>query len=232
MREAVSKADDMPCLWLRGILPQSLMAIDEAHLPTNHIVAKYTNEPDGQWQSGTYYGDASGGEFTEYPELRRCGCGVAFVLDDGSLSYGASFNLPGQVQTVARGELYALVFLVGKLAPSTVVDFVTDNEGVYKMFNQGRTASKNSVNCDLYTALFHDIECKAVRLTVRWMPSHLKPTDVRPPGVSLLDVQGNEHADRLAGEAALTACVPLHVSAPYLSNVRLTRKIQHRLATI
>jgi len=230
--EAVAKAGTMPCLWLRGVLPQSLTTISREYLPSNDIVIKYENDPDGQWRSGTYYGDASGGEFTSYPELRRCGCGVAAIHPDGTLHYGASFSLPGEIQTVPRGELYALLFLVDRLAPLTEVDFVTDNEGVFNIYNKGPKASNNSANCDLYSELFKQILYKAIRLTVRWMPSHLKPTDVRPPGVSPLDVQGNAHADDLAGKAAKAACVPLHVSTPYLANVWLTKKIQYRLATI
>ena len=53
-----------------------------------------------------------------------------------------------------------------------------------------------------------------------------------PPGVSLLDIQGNAHADTLANKAACKACVPLHVSTKYLFYVNLAKDIQHRLATI
>ena len=42
------------------------------------------------------------------------------------------------------------------------------------------------------------------------MPSHLKPYDVRPPGVSHLDIAGNNFADVEAGKAAKTFCVELN----------------------
>jgi len=186
------------------------------------------------WSSRTYYGDASGGEHTSYNEIRRCGCAVVAVHPDGSLHFGASFSLPGIVQTVARAELFALVFLISQADPLTEVTFVTDNKGVNDMFNQGPKACKRSTNCDLYKQLFQTVYDKAIRLQVRWMPSHLECTEsgVRPLGVSLLDVQGNEHADTLASDAAKKACVPLHVSAEYLYWVNLTKSIQHRLATI
>ena len=159
------------------------------------------------WSSRTYYGDGSGGEHTSYNEIRRCGCAVVAVHPDGSLHFGASFSLPGIVQTVARAELFALVFLISQADPLTEVTFVTDNKGVNDMYNQGPKACKRSANCDLYKQLFQKVYDKAIRLQVRWMPSHLECTEsgVRPLGVSLLDVQGNEHADALASDAAKKA---------------------------
>ena len=53
-----------------------------------------------------------------------------------------------------------------------------------------------------------------------------------PEGVSHIDVKGNEHADKLAGNAAQRACVPLHVSASYLYHVGLVKRIQNRITTI
>ena len=57
---------------------------------------------------GTIYGDASGAEFSVDPLLRRIGVGLAAVDNDGNILWGLSFNLPGDVQTVPRGELYAI----------------------------------------------------------------------------------------------------------------------------
>ena len=72
------------------------------------------------------------------------------------------------------------------------------------MFNEGPKACKRSANCDLYKELFQKTYDKAIRLQVRWMPSHLDCTESgdRPSGVSLLDAQGNAHADALAEVAA------------------------------
>ncbi len=41
-----------------------------------------------KWGSGTYYGDASGGEYTRYPQLRRIGVAVVFTDTNGNLQYG------------------------------------------------------------------------------------------------------------------------------------------------
>ena len=67
---------------------------------------------------------------------------------------------------------------------------------------------------------------------MRWMPSHLKEGDERPPGVPELDVTSNDHADRLARQAADAEEISPAIAAPYLESVSLVTHIQRRLATI
>ena len=80
----------MPCLWLRGICPKSLTAIPEEHLPTSEYIVKYIayNSPipncNAIANSGTYYGDASGGRFSSYEPLIRCGIGLVKVGHDSN----------------------------------------------------------------------------------------------------------------------------------------------------
>ena len=64
------------------------------------------------------------------------------------------------------------------------------------------------------------------------MPSHLKPEDPRPSGVSELDVIGNAFADDQAGAAAKRVAVPLNVSTPCIYYYALVRRIQRRLVEI
>ncbi len=49
---------------------------------------------------------------------------------------------------------------------------------------------------------------------------------------SNLDIEGNDHADKLAEKAAASACVPLNVSVPIKYYSNLITRIQNRLATI
>ena len=106
------------------------------------------------------------------------------------------------MQTVSRGELSALVELIKHALDDVEIDFVTDNKGVHDKFNGGPKAAQLSSNSDLFHKLFQLISNKCIRLSVRWMPFHLKPEDERPEGVSQLDVVGNSKADKFAGEAA------------------------------
>ncbi len=152
----------------------------------------------------------------------------------GTLLFGAKCNLPGEIQTVPRGEIYALVLLVIFADPLAELDYVTDNKGLFNAFRQGPEYCQNAANCDLYNVILKVTIDKAIRLSVRWMPSHLleKPCKGVFSGVSNLGILGNDHADKLTVDAARRACVPLNVSAPILYYRSLLRKIQYRLATI
>ena len=106
---AKALAPEMPCLWYRGILPSNLCQVAEADLPIEHVEVFTVNAnnvkiiiptQDIRFISGNYYGDASGGIYSSYPKITRCGCGLVQVSKDGSLLWSRSFNLPGAVQTV------------------------------------------------------------------------------------------------------------------------------------
>ena len=87
--------------------------------------------------SGTYYGDASGGKNAEYPDIRRVGVAFVKIDDEGNLTFGAQFQLVGEVQTVSRGELSALVELIKHVRHSVDIELVTDNKEVSDKYNAG-----------------------------------------------------------------------------------------------
>ena len=75
-----------------------------------------------------------------------------------------------------------------KAEPDTHLEFVTDNLGRYKSYQKGRAYAVLTNNGDLHRRIYDLIEQKSLNFSIRWMPSHLKPYDVRPFGVSHLDV--------------------------------------------
>ena len=75
-------------MWFRGILPDKFTQIPSEHNPTELLVVKYANEHNIKWDSKIYYGDASGGSLTKYPNLRRVGCAVTHVLDNEPVMLG------------------------------------------------------------------------------------------------------------------------------------------------
>ena len=77
--------------------------------PTMLLVGNFPGSLD-RWLASEYACDASGGEFSAIPALRRCGLGIC-VLHDSSLSmrWGAFALLPGAIQTWPRAELYAIL---------------------------------------------------------------------------------------------------------------------------
>jgi hypothetical protein len=174
IQRAVDEADVYPCLWFRGLLPTEIIDKVVIPAPTDDINIEYINPENIEWTSGVYYGDASGGEHTQHSKLRRCGVGLVSVLPDGTINFGLHTNMPGVVQSVGRGELMALLILLRLLLPGVDCEFVTDNENVWKTFSGGPRNGANSANCDMYEEVFRLIYDKAIKIKVRWMPSHLR----------------------------------------------------------
>ncbi|MDP6586066.1 MAG: hypothetical protein QF535_15560, partial [Anaerolineales bacterium] len=168
---AVQEAQVYPCMWFRGILPNKFTDLDIPE-PTNELCVTHIQQEQAHWNSGIYYGDASGGEHTQYNSLRRIGVGFILADADGGMVHGAHFNLPGAIQTVTRGELFALVVLLRFLEPLSSIEFVTDNFNVYRTFKGGPAAGINSANCDLYEEAFRITYDRAIQVNIRWMPSH------------------------------------------------------------
>ncbi len=222
---------DIPCMWLRGILPSYLVEISTEHAPSDEVKVVYTNKPN-TYTSGTYYGDGSGGEYSSFPSLRRCGRSIVQITSTGELSHAARFSLPGTIQTVPRAEFYCLVWLALQLEPCSDIHYITDNLGLHNTFNKGPKAGLVSSNADLYNILYKHAVEKAIQIKVSWMPSHLTPAEDRPQHVSELDLKGNAQADHQAGLMTKEVCLPLGVSAPVIYYYSLIKRIQRRLTTI
>ena len=127
--------------------------------------------------------------FTSHPRIRRCGVSVVCVDTEGSLRFGASINLPGNIQTVPRAEYYALYYLIKVVAPHSRVEYVTDHQPLAKTFGKGRGYAARCLNHDLLLQVFDLIQSKHLEVSIRWIPAHLKINDdgsvpVLPDGVS------------------------------------------------
>jgi hypothetical protein len=235
IRAAVAKGKDMPCLWLRGILPATCIRIPPEEEPAANTTITWVKIDNACIDSGTYHGDASGGEHTRYPDIRRVGVAFVKVSALGSLLFAAHFPLMGEIQTVARGELSAVVELIRLAQNNAVICFVTDNKVVYDNYNAGMAKAALSSDCDLYDELFKMRLEKRIALTLRWMPSHLKDpscTKVRPDDVTDIDIDANDLADKYAAEAAAMHQVSLQTATNCRYYYSLTKKIQLRLITI
>ena len=230
---AVHKSPECPCFWLRGIVPESFTEIDNTDLPPNVLIASEENMFRPDFDSGTYYGDASGGKFTSFPVLRRIGVGVVQVDVEANLVWGHSFNLPGPIQTVPRGELFAILYVIQRTSYNKTIHFVTDNLKVAQKYNEGKDSALLSTNCDLFKELFEILHTRNIKLTVRWMPSHLLETGHTPPeSVSRIDILANDLADKQAGKAAKRHEISLNISTSFIYYHYLARRIQKRLSKI
>ena len=150
---AINESEEYACLWLRGILPSSLNKIPNDYLfsieASHNYISYITPIAQCKVTSGLYYGDASGGTFSSYPKLIRCGVGLCKVdRHTGERLWGIELNLPGLVQTVPPAELFTLHFLVNEAEPESVIEFITDNEKNSQTFNKGEQYAANSINAD------------------------------------------------------------------------------------
>ena len=94
--------------------------------------------PLGNWPSGVYYGDGSGGEHGLYPATRRCGVAIAALNEQHDFHFGIKYPLPGEVQTVPRAELSALVTLVEIAEVGSNIIYIGDNLPIIKLYNKGK----------------------------------------------------------------------------------------------
>ena len=86
--------------------------------------------------------DASGGQHTSDPRLRRIGWGAVVVDLSSFEGLVACFgNLPGPIQTVPRGELHAVRKITQALQLSSSVGVVIDCKYVVQGLHKGPMAS-------------------------------------------------------------------------------------------
>ena len=164
--------EEVPCFWLRGIVPQSCTFANSDDIPVRRTIKYQGDRPTGKWPSGTYYGDGSGGVYTSYPTLSRCGVGIALV-ENGVLILGAKYRLPRPHQTVPRVELSAIATLLEYLDEGAHVTYIGDNKPVVDRYLEGEAACLRSTNGDLYSLVFKYIREKNISFSIKWMPSHL-----------------------------------------------------------
>ncbi len=85
------------------------------------------------YNSGTYYGDGSGGIYTSHPTIRRCGVSLIKADSSGNLRFAARMNLPGARQTVPRAEYLAFHHLIMRAEVGATVEYVTDHLPLKKL---------------------------------------------------------------------------------------------------
>ena len=169
---ARTHASSDPAYWYRGIITKNKVTTEGIGY-TDNVKLRYEGVAPDSWGSGTYFGDGSGGVYTKYPTLRRCGVGVAkFNLTNETLEFGAFSPLPGVVQTVARAEAFALHLLCKHASFKAELTFITDNELLSLTYHGGAEVATKSINADIFESIFCDIDSKQLYVSLLWMPSH------------------------------------------------------------
>ena len=230
-----------PCLWLRGLLPSSLVPNNTPY-SSHEELTYYGTQPQTFWPAGVYHTDGSGGIFSAIPALRRCGVGVVFLksdLDASSNDFGndpivfaVHAPLVGTVQTVPRAELYAVYLVLDHVGPRSNVNIVSDSAITVDLFELGRDSCMRSVNSDMWEALFDIIASKELVVKLTWIKSHWNVGMAEQYPLHPIDLLGNTIADKLADAAASQYRVLHNDSMDLLFYYELIRKIQARALTI
>ncbi len=236
---------EYPCYWLRGLMPKPFAQIPEdnaGYLDRYHCSYYLTAPASGQWPSGDYFGDASGGRYNLFPTLRRVGLGLV-CMNGSTCMFGLKSYLMGKVQTVHRGEAAIVLVLIGHLADNSVVNYYGDNENFVDCFNKGYEHCRQTLNADIYQDIFLLLSRKNISFAPYWMPSHLlddpdrrrkKSKDPKPvpAWVEHWHKVGNNNADILASEACKRFDVSAELADPIINRIKQLKLIQNRLASI
>ena len=251
LSQARAGVDTFPCLWLRGLLPASVIPNNTPMIDHDEISYIGSPPPTDSWPSGVYYADASGGKFSSLPVLRRCGVGVCRLSDDLNIdilmqqqqqlqqpqlqhiSWGLFAPLPGDTQTVTRAELYAILLVARHACMSATIEVATDSKVNADLFLVGRSQCLNTSNADLWNELFGIVQRNNIALNVRWVKGHVTSVEIAQHySASWQDILGNHTADILAGRAAeFYECVPQDVS-DVLWYYSIVRKVQSRAIAV
>ena len=218
-----SQDTTLDCFWLRGILPAHL--VTPKHPVPHAVDVTHRGHVPTQWPSGTYYTDGSGGAYSSYSTLRRCGFGVAYC--DPHFEFGIHSPLPG-IQTVPRAELWAVLYVALQCTHRAHIHIITDSENTMRGIRTGRRTGDNA---DLWIALWKQVADKCITLQVDWVKSHLDKVDCEQDFPQAW-IYGNACADVLAEYAAADAAVPQDEADTAIRWYTLLPKVQHRLALI
>lgn len=137
--KACRQAEELPCLWLRGLVPRTWMPDMPPLRPTEYRALGTCQEgmltPIPGDSFTRLFGDASGVRGAQWPELRRTGMGLAQIpwSPPWRMLGGLSWHVgPFEEQEVLRGEL--LAFLEGLQRVKDNLVYCPDNDQVYYGF--------------------------------------------------------------------------------------------------
>ena len=205
----------LACLWLRGLLPKALLGDylrkyhpgEFAHAWGLFQHAEVIDLPPGA-AIGT---DASGGHYTSEPRLRLVGYGVVLSSRSGHVLGALQAMLPGEQQTVPRGELQALVEALARTRGDVTV--YVDASYVTKGWLKRRGSNQFSgSNLDLWQALANIRRTRQGKVTIVKVTSHRDAASLEG-NVDPLGFLLNELADSLAESAAKRVQYPDHCKA-------------------
>ena len=193
-----------------------------------------------KWPGGIDFTDGSGGKWSEFKRLRRCGGSVVqaeFRLGIPVFKWGAAFTMPGETQSAPRAELFAWVMVCQRVA-QTWVQFISDSlikvdlaHAVFK--GDGADSLDGMANLDLWRALRFFTKTRCIDVSFKWVKGHASAEHfVKIPDLCVHDVAGNLLADEVAGKGASMNAADSGKIVGYLRAFSLTQKNQRRAVAV
>ena len=139
VHQSFSRHEAEECFWLRWLTPEPWVRMPPPQDSTDWNWFGFNEFGRGRLGHGTIenpmyiFGDASGGEDSRDNRLRRVGVGIAVdqeLAENMTMDKAIWEGLPGDVQTVPRGELKSL--LLATWASRGPILYITDCDNVYK----------------------------------------------------------------------------------------------------
>ena len=225
-----------PCLWLRGLLPNSMLVTDSIPLAQFPLFIIGPSPPAAEgWPGGCYGTDASGGTHSSVPQLRRVGIGLCKLgtVFPHPFIFGAWSALCGDIQTIPRGELFCFVVLLRNALFNQHFHVFSDSKLNIDNYNKGAKHCKHVPNGDLWAEVFSLVSSKKCSLDLEYVPSHIFDKNKKSvASTSVFAILNNTAADRLAEFAARRIEVAPGYATPILFRLKLVKTIQLRLFAI
>ena len=118
------------------------------------------------------------------------------------VEFAAFGVLPGEKQTVPRGELYAILEALVNLMLNAKAAITTDSKVNADLYRDGKTAAVDSTNGDLWSDVFEVIESKNLQIDIVWSKGHPNEEALAKYSISYKQAFGNVVADALAQRGA------------------------------
>lgn len=202
----------LPCLWLRGIIPLDMLAT--ARPSSSRVFRSYgcfshLGENDVfDCSAFTWYVDESGGAHSAEPLLRRCGWGIAALrnglvpTDDLQFAGGFASSLPGDEQSPNRACVDALAWILG----ASFGDLCIKPDSAYVVDGvnlRARLIKAEGSHADLWAQAGAAASRRHGNVTVVKTQAHLEDAELlEAPWPVVVDYAGNAFADALAAAGA------------------------------
>ena len=222
--ESATRSDE--CLWLRGLIPHSILPKIDRDTPAGRI----EGDPSALQDGATIFSDGTLGKYSQTANLKHRGWGWCIIDDSGTVLLAEYGLLEGDVQTVPRAELRALLSIFDRTPADASINIRVDASYLLGI-REDPQAKARADNGDMWSECWRLILQKRLRVNVvKIARSHATPAMVEVGIITDHDRVGNDHADKFAEKGAALSTVTQQQVSDTHRIYRDARYAQRRLA--